>query len=86
VCGGGYPCGDNWTGCGYPCRNTCHGVGIPAEIHVTGVGIPAEIHFTGVGIPAEIHRIHWIEIMGLYTPEKCRSLSFVAVCSLVYHF
>jgi hypothetical protein len=51
-------------------------VGILAEIHVTGVGIPAEIHVTGVGIPAEIHRIHWVEIIGLYTPEKCRLMSF----------
>jgi hypothetical protein len=40
----------------------------------------------GLCIPAEIHRIHWIEIIGLYTPEKYRLLSFVAVCSLVYHF
>ncbi len=49
-------------------------------------GIPAEIIGLVVGIPAEIHRLHWIEIIGFYTPEKCQLLSFVAVCSLVYHF
>ncbi len=59
---------------------------IPAEITGLVVGILAEIHVTGVGIPAKIHRIHWIEIIGLYTPEKYQLLSFVAVCSLVYHF
>jgi hypothetical protein len=62
---GGYPCGDTCHWGGYPCGDTCLGVGIPAEIHVTGLGIPAEIH-----------RIHWVEIIGLYTPEKCRLMSF----------
>ncbi len=32
VCGGCYPCGDNWNICGYPCGDTCTVVGIPAEI------------------------------------------------------
>jgi hypothetical protein len=59
---------------------------IPAEITGLVVGIPAEIHITVVGIPAEIHRIYWIDNMGLYTPEKCRSSIIVSVCSLIHHF
>ncbi len=87
VCGGGYPCGDYWTGCGYPCGDKCHGGGYPCGYTshgggypcgdtCHGMGIPAEIHVTGVGIPAEIQRIHSIEIIGLHTPEKCQLLSF----------